>query len=66
MNKFAVGDVLDVSQEFAIYSEAIVEDSFVKKNGSVYYKIRGIKSDGTMGKKTHDLWEDTDGIKKVK
>ena len=66
MNKFAVGDVLDVSQEFAIYREAIVEDVFTKKNGSVYVKVRGVLADGTLSKKQHELWEDTVGITKIR
>lgn len=63
--KFNVGDRLDVSKEFAIYQEAIVEEIFVKKNGSIYYKIRGLKMDGSLEKKQHDLWEETPGIKKI-
>jgi hypothetical protein len=66
MSKFAIGDVLDVRQEFAIYREAIVEDVFTKKNGSIYMKIRGVKNDGSLSKKQHDLWEDTVGIKKIR
>jgi hypothetical protein len=66
MSKFAIGDVLDVSQEFAIYREAIVEDVFTKKNGSIYMKIRGVKNDGSLSKKQHDLWEDTVGITKIR
>jgi len=65
MTKFAIGDVLDVSQEFAIYREAIVEDVFTKKNGSVYVKVRGVLADGTLSKKQHDVWEDACGVKKV-
>lgn len=66
MSKFAIGDVLDVSQEFAIYREAIVEDVFTKKNGSIYMKIRGVKNDGSLSTKQYDLWEDTVGITKIR
>lgn len=66
MSKFTIGDVVDVSQEFAIYREAIVEDVFTKKNGSIYMKIRGVKNDGSLSKKQHDLWEDTVGISKIR
>lgn len=66
MSKFKIGDVLDVSQEFCIYREAIVEDVFTKKNGSVYMKIRGVKADGSLSKTQHNLWEDTAGISKIR
>jgi hypothetical protein len=65
MNKFAIGDVLDVSQEFAVYREAIVEDVVTKKNGSVYVKVRGVLADGTLSKRQHDVWEDAAGLKKI-
>lgn len=66
MTKFAVGDVLDVSQEFAIYREAIVEDVFTKKNGSVYVKVRGVLANGTLSKKQHDVWQDASGVSKIR
>jgi len=66
MSKFAIGDVLDVSQEFAIYCEAIVEDVFTKKNGSVYVKVRGVLADGTLSKKQHNVWEDAAGVSKLR
>ena len=66
MSKFAIGDVIDVSQEFAVYREAIVEDIVTKKNGSIYMKVRGVLADGTLSKKQHDVWENTFGITKIR
>lgn len=65
MNKFNIGDILDVSKEFSIYQEAVVEDMTTKKNGSIYYKIRGVKTDGSLSKQQYSLWEDTAGITKI-
>lgn len=66
MSKFAIGDVLDVSEVFAIYNVAIVEDVYTKKNGLIYMKVRGVRNDGSLYKNQNNLWEDAYGIKKIR
>jgi hypothetical protein len=51
-----VGDRIDVSQVFAVYREAVVEEIFTKKNGSLYLKVRGVLGDGTLSKTLHNVW----------
>jgi uncharacterized protein with ACT and thioredoxin-like domain len=52
-----IGDRIDISQVYAVWTEGVVEDIITKKNGNVYYKVRGIKQDGTLGAIQHEIWD---------